>query len=105
MSSAPSTTAGPSDATMSQDQQAQTQHQTPKPDTTVASGPGTDDLVPDEVASPTKAADAKRAMSAAAAWKPAMDRRQSWDAQEHKREMMMTRISDVQEGPGFSESK
>jgi len=83
------------------------QDQAPKVDTGAAtsSGPGTGDLVPDEVSSPNKAAGAKRAMSAAAAWTPALDRRQSWDAQEHRHEMMMTRIADAPAGPGFSESK
>ena len=91
----------------SETQPPSTQVQTPQLDTNAALGSGlkTDDLVPDEVTSPTKTAGAKRAMSGAAAWKPSLDRRQSWDSQEHKREMMMTRISDVQEGPGFSESK
>ena len=87
-------------------QGASAQDQPPKLDTAaLSSGPGTNDLVPEEVTSPTKAAGAKRAMSAAASWKPVLDRRQSWDAQEHKHAMMMTRISDVQAGPGFSESK
>jgi len=104
MSTEPATTDNPSS---SGTQAPSTQEQPPKLDTGAprGGGPGTNDLVPDEVSSPTKAADAKRAMSATAAWKPALDRRQSWDAQEHRREMMMTRISDVQAGPGFSESK
>jgi hypothetical protein len=77
-------------------------HQPPKLSTAVT------DIHPDEPAelqSPTRAADAKRAMSAAAAWKPAMDRRPSWDKQDYKRAMQMTGIEDVQSGPGFSERK
>lgn len=55
--------------------------------------------------SPHVAADAQRVMSATQAWKPALDRRQSWDNQEYKRELQMSRIGDVQTGQGFTERK
>ena len=50
-------------------------------------------------------ADAQRAMSATQAWKPALDRRQSWDNQEYKRELQMSRIGETPTGPGFTERK
>ena len=54
-------------------------------------------------ASPRGTAEAERAMGSAAAWKPALDRRQSWNRQEHKHELQMSKVGDVKEGPGFSE--
>jgi len=58
---------------------------------------------PVEPTSARAAADAKRAMSVTDAWKPALDRRQSWDNQEYKRELQMSSIDEVKTGPGFSE--
>jgi len=53
--------------------------------------------------SPKTAADAQRAMSSTDAWKPAFNRRQSWNKEEHKRELQMSKVSDVKETPGFTE--
>lgn len=49
------------------------------------------------------AADAERAMSRTAAWKPATNRRQSWSKEDHKHALQMGHISDVRTGPGFTE--
>lgn len=71
-----------------------------------ASTPLSQDLM--SPVSPTtehSAADAQRAMEHTQAWKPKLDRRQSWDDQEHKRELQMGRIADVKTGPGFTENK
>ncbi|KAL8342853.1 hypothetical protein RB598_004286 [Gaeumannomyces tritici] len=46
---------------------------------------------------------AERARTAAEAWKPAMDRRQSWNREEQKHSLQMSSIADVKTGPGFSE--
>lgn len=37
------------------------------------------------------------------AWKPNLDRRQSWSKQDQKREMHITTIDQVKTGPGFTE--
>lgn len=54
---------------------------------------------------PRAAADAKRAMTATDAWKPVLDRKQSWSNQEYKHEMQMGDLDDVKAGPGFTERK
>lgn len=79
----------------------------PKLNTAVAdaSDLSTDLTSPVSPTTPHQTADAKRAMSATAAWKPALDRRQSWDNQEYKHKLQMTGISDVKTGPGFTERK
>lgn len=57
-------------------------------------------------ASPTtahSAQDAQRAMSRTDSWKPAFNRRQSWNKEEHKHAQHIPQIDAVKEGPGFSE--
>ena len=46
---------------------------------------------------------AARAMSHTGAWKPAFDRRQSWDAQEYKHDQHRRQYMCQGEGGGFSE--
>lgn len=52
---------------------------------------------------PHTATDAQRGMSHVGAWQPRLDRRQSWDKEEHKHAMQMSGVRDVKTGPGFSE--
>ncbi|KAK1768151.1 hypothetical protein QBC33DRAFT_558316 [Phialemonium atrogriseum] len=53
---------------------------------------------------PHSAADAERAMSSTAAWKPSPNRRQSWDKEELKHDLQMSRVGNVGAGqPGFTE--
>ncbi|KZZ99539.1 hypothetical protein AAL_02111 [Moelleriella libera RCEF 2490] len=40
---------------------------------------------------------------AATAWKPALDRRQSWNKEDQKRAVQMTAVDEVKAGPGFTE--
>lgn len=57
-------------------------------------------------ASPTtehSAQEAQRAMSRTDSWKPAFNRRQSWNQEEHKHAQHMSKIDAVKEEPGFSE--
>jgi hypothetical protein len=42
-------------------------------------------------------------MSHVEAWKPHLDRRQSWSKEEHKHALQMSGVQDVKAGPGFSE--
>lgn len=49
------------------------------------------------------AADDTRAMSHTKEWKPALDRRQSWSAQEYKHELLRKQLQ-ADEGGGFSET-
>ena len=49
------------------------------------------------------AAAAARAMSHTGAWKPAMDRRQSWDAQEYRHDQHRRQYMCQGQGSGFSE--
>ncbi len=66
-----------------------------------------EELMASPSTSPTAhgAAEAKRAMSVCDAWKPMLDRRQSWDDQEYKRQLQMGHIDEVKTGFGFSERK
>ncbi|KAK1640711.1 hypothetical protein BDP81DRAFT_311745 [Colletotrichum phormii] len=36
-------------------------------------------------------------------WKPSFERRQSWNQEDQKRALQMSRIEDVKTGPGFTE--
>lgn len=54
-------------------------------------------------ATPHSATDAQRGMSHVDAWKPLFNRRQSWNKEEHKHALQMSRVGDVKTGPGFSE--
>lgn len=47
--------------------------------------------------------EAERARTATEAWKPAMNRRLSWNREEQKRSLQMGSIADVTTGPGFTE--
>ncbi|KAK3318723.1 hypothetical protein B0H66DRAFT_248638 [Apodospora peruviana] len=49
------------------------------------------------------AADAQRAMDSTGAWKPRMDRRQSWSQQEYKHTLQMSKVGNDQPGSGFTE--
>ena len=60
-------------------------------------------MSPTSPASPQSTANAQRAMSSTSAWKPNLDRRQSWKKEDQKRELQMSNVGDVKEGPGFSE--
>ena len=55
--------------------------------------------------SPAQEAEKARRLSSTAGWKPAMDRRTSYDKQEFKREMQMTGLDSEKKAPGFSERK
>lgn len=58
----------------------------------------------DSLSSSTAAGDeAERARTATEAWKPAMNRRLSWNREEQKRSLQMGSIADVTTGPGFTE--
>jgi len=52
---------------------------------------------------PDPSAAAVRAMSHTGAWKPAFDRRQSWDAQEYKHDQHRRQYMGQRQGGGFSE--
>ncbi len=52
---------------------------------------------------PHSEAESQRCMSSVSAWSPILNRRQSWDLQEHKHELHMLEIRHVQTGPGFTE--
>ncbi|KAG6048401.1 hypothetical protein E4U16_005177 [Claviceps sp. LM84 group G4] len=54
---------------------------------------------------PTVKATTTTVMAAATAWKPAIDRRQSWNREEQKREMQMREVGAVKSktGSGFTE--
>lgn len=43
-------------------------------------------------------------MRSTSAWKPSLDRRQSWNKEDQKRALQMTGVSNVKTGPGFSEN-
>lgn len=58
---------------------------------------------PTSPTTPHSAADAKRGMSTCSAWKPSLDRRQSWNSQEYKHKMQMTGLGETKPGAGFSE--
>ena len=73
-------------------------------DTTSAVASLTQELTsPPSATTPHTATDAKRGMSHVEEWKPSFERRQSWDKEEHKHAMQMSRVQDVKTGPGFSE--
>jgi hypothetical protein len=72
--------------------------------TTAPTNSLTQDLTsPSGPTSPHAEADAQRAISHVGSWKPQFDRRQSWDKEEHKHALQMSRVGDVETGPGFSE--
>ncbi|KHN98425.1 uncharacterized protein MAM_03549 [Metarhizium album ARSEF 1941] len=46
-----------------------------------------------------------RAMSAADAWKPGFDRRQSWSKEDQKHALQMCTVAGIETGLGFTETK
>jgi hypothetical protein len=95
--------------------QTQSQHTTMASTTTtkqpshIATGSSTATDLAQELTSqtspttPHSATDAQRGMSHVDAWKPQFNRRQSWNKEEHKHALQMSRVGDVKTGPGFSE--
>jgi type IV secretory pathway VirB10-like protein len=58
---------------------------------------------PETLNRPHAAVDAQRAMEHTIGWQPMLNRRQSWSAQDQKRELQMSAIEAVTTGPGFTE--
>lgn len=48
-------------------------------------------------------ADAARAIDHTNAWKPALDRRQSWNKEDQKHALQMSAVAGANTGPGFTE--
>jgi hypothetical protein len=59
----------------------------------------------EDESTPAKIAEKERRLSKTAAWKPALDRRTSYDKQDFKREMQMTGLDTEKKGAGFTEKK
>ncbi len=63
------------------------------------------DLMRPTSSSSSTAAGAQRAMSSTEAWKPSFGRRQSWNKEEQKHELQMSKVGNLQECPGFTERR